>query len=91
MYKVKIIAHGQVQGVGFRYGTVLIARQLGLKGRVWNNADGTVGLFVQADNQETLKIFEEKLRQGPTPFASVVKLDVFSTDFNDFQNFDIKY
>ncbi|EKF50592.1 acylphosphatase [Lactococcus garvieae] len=91
MHKVKMIVHGQVQGVGFRYSTVLIARELGIKGRVWNNADGTVGLLAQSDSQAALKSFEMKLRQGPTPFASVSKLDISTTDFSDFKNFDIKY
>jgi acylphosphatase len=91
MYKVKMIAHGQVQGVGFRYGTVQIARQLKLKGRVWNNSDGTVRLYVQSDSQKALSDFEDKLRKGPTPFASVTNLEIYPDEFPDFKNFDIKY
>lgn len=91
MYKLKMTAHGKVQGVGFRYGTVIIARQLDLKGCVWNNSDGTVGIFVQSDSQAALKKFEEKLRQGPTPFSSVSRLDISVDDFSDYHNFDVKY
>jgi len=38
----RLIIHGRVQGVGFRYATLLEARRLRLSGWVRNRRDGTV-------------------------------------------------
>ena len=45
--RVEITAHGMVQGVSFRAHTKKIAVRLGLTGKVWNNADGSVGLIAE--------------------------------------------
>ena len=38
MQKVRMIAQGRVQGVGFRWGVVTLALEIGgITGRVWNN------------------------------------------------------
>ena len=43
MQKVRMIAQGRVQGVGFRWGVYSLALEIGgITGRVWNNDDGTV-------------------------------------------------
>ena len=50
MQKVKMIAQGRVQGVGFRWGVYTLALELGgITGRVWNNDDGTVEILAQAE------------------------------------------
>lgn len=41
------VFRGQVQGVGFRYTTRMLAQQLGLKGTVRNDLDGSVELYAQ--------------------------------------------
>ncbi|MDO4313474.1 MAG: acylphosphatase [Eubacteriales bacterium] len=43
----KIVFHGRVQGVGFRYTARLAADSLGLTGWVKNEWDGTVSMEVQ--------------------------------------------
>lgn len=43
----RIIFHGRVQGVGFRYTARLAAQSLGLTGWVKNQYDGTVLMEVQ--------------------------------------------
>lgn len=43
----KIIFHGRVQGVGFRYTARYLAESLGLTGWVKNEWDGTVSMEVQ--------------------------------------------
>ena len=46
MQKVRMIAQGRVQGVGFRWGVVTLALEIGgITGRVWNNDDGTVEIL----------------------------------------------
>ena len=55
---------GQVQGVGYRYFAVRVARELGLKGWVRNLSDGRVEAFA-AGSARLLEDFEARLRQGP--------------------------
>lgn len=43
----RIIFHGRVQGVGFRYTAKHLARSLGLTGWVQNELNGTVTLEIQ--------------------------------------------
>ena len=51
MQKVRMIAQGRVQGVGFRWGVYSLALQIGgITGRVWNNDDGTVEILAQAES-----------------------------------------
>ena len=88
MQKVKIIVSGRVQGVGFRYHTLMIAKSLGVKGQVWNNDDGTVGILAQADSQ-TLFDFQKRLHEG-NQWIRVNYLDVQTANFADFSDFTVK-
>ena len=46
MQKVRMIAQGRVQGVGFRWGVYSLALEIGgITGRVWNNDDGRVEIL----------------------------------------------
>lgn len=47
----RIVFHGRVQEVGFRYTAKYIALNLGLKGWVRNEYDGTVLMEVQGDER----------------------------------------
>ncbi|MCR5203169.1 MAG: acylphosphatase [Lachnospiraceae bacterium] len=48
----KIVFHGRVQGVGFRYHAANAARALGLTGFVKNEYDGTVHMEIQGTEAE---------------------------------------
>ena len=77
MQKVKMIAQGRVQGVGFRWGVYSLALELGgITGRVWNNDDGTVEILAQAESSAIMAKFIQEIRKGPTPFSKVTYLDV---------------
>ena len=43
----RIVFHGRVQGVGFRYTAKYLAQSLGLTGWVENEFDGTVVMEIQ--------------------------------------------
>lgn len=56
---------GRVQGVGFRWWATLVARELGLRGRVRNCPDGSVETVVSGDG-ELVDEFARRLRTGPS-------------------------
>ena len=56
MINVQLTITGRVQGVGFRWGTLQIARQLGLYGFVRNQADGTVYVEAQGPKETVYRI-----------------------------------
>ncbi|MGU3770019.1 acylphosphatase, partial [Clostridioides difficile] len=77
MRKVKMIASGIVQGVGFRWSVQYLAMEIGdIAGRVWNNEDGTVTILAQSENAEKLSHFIHEIRKGPSRMAKVTYLDV---------------
>ena len=55
---------GQVQGVGYRYFAIRVARELGLNGWVRNLSDGRVEAYA-AGPVRLLEDFEARLRLGP--------------------------
>ncbi len=56
MARKYILFSGQVQGVGFRYHSTVLARQLGLTGWVRNLDDGDVEMEIQG-KPETIELF----------------------------------
>jgi acylphosphatase len=65
---------GRVQGVGFRWWTRELARDLGLVGRVKNLGDGSVEVRAAGVESE-LERLEQALRRGP-PTARVDAVEV---------------
>lgn len=61
-----IFAHGRVQGVGFRYNTLRIAKRYTLTGWVRNCADGSVEIIAQG-TEEKLHAFMEQLKTHTHP------------------------
>jgi len=70
----RVVAHGRVQGVGFRENCVTHARAKGVAGWVRNRADGTVEAVLQGP-PAVLDAMCEWLRQH-VPGARVDALDV---------------
>jgi acylphosphatase len=56
--------YGRVQGVGFRYFAQNKALELGIRGWVRNNPNGSVGFLAQGDDQ-ALERFMQSLQVGP--------------------------
>lgn len=63
------IVLGKVQGVMFRDFVRRKASKYGIVGRVWNNADGTVG-FIAEGEKNKLAILLKDMQKGP-PWAQV--------------------
>ncbi len=80
---VKIVIRGKVQGVWFRASAKDEALSIGLKGKVWNNPNGSVGAIVQGD-RDTINLFISWCWKGP----GMAKIDdVLVEDIDS----DIKY
>ena len=84
-----ICVEGKVQGVYFRANTKKIAEELGVKGFVKNQPDGSVYIEAEAD-EGTLKKFLDWVKVGP-PAANVKNVAIEEAEPKNFQNFIIKY
>lgn len=90
MKKIKMIASGRVQGVGFRWAVQFLALEIGnINGRVWNNEDGTVTILAQSDDADKLSQFIHEVRKGPSRMSKVTYLDVNLANFEDFTDFRV--
>lgn len=80
---------GQVQGVGYRYFAVRVARELRLKGWVRNLSDGRVEAYA-AGPAHLLEDFEAQLRKGP-PAGEVRGVEVENSVLDArIEGFDIR-
>jgi acylphosphatase len=61
---VEVRLAGRVQGVGFRYFALELARRLGVAGYVMNTRDGGVRAYAEGP-REALEQFLRSLQQGP--------------------------
>ncbi|MEW4354410.1 acylphosphatase [Streptococcus pneumoniae] len=90
MKKVRMIAQGRVQGVGFRWGVYTLALEIGgITGRVWNREDGTVEILAESKEAPLMAKFIQEVRKGPTPFSKVTYLDVTLANFESYKDFKI--
>ncbi|TFD58987.1 acylphosphatase [Cryobacterium suzukii] len=86
MIRKRVIARGEVQGVGFRYHARAQAQQLGLGGYARNRPDGSVELEIEGREASVLGMLHW-LRTGPR-YAVVTALevsDIAATGESDFQ------
>lgn len=79
---------GKVQGVFYRATTKAVADELGLKGFVRNEGDGSVYIEVEGE-ESVLEKFVTWCKQGPR-MAVVDRLDVAEVTWTGFQNFDVR-
>jgi len=84
--RAHIFISGFVQGVGFRFFTILQARKFGVSGFVKNLRDGRVEVVTEGESKD-VKALIRCLREGP-PGANVTGVDVdwekYEGDFSDF-------
>ncbi len=64
MKRVRLVIHGRVQGVGFRYFALRQAQALGVAGHASNHASGTVEIEAEGD-PGPMDRFVEAMKQGP--------------------------
>jgi len=87
MKTLKLIVHGKVQGVAYRYYTKTFADKVGIKGTVRNLSDGTVEVYASGSTDQ-IQTFLECLYKG-SPFSRVSHIESKEIDFIDHKDFDI--
>lgn len=89
MRAVRVIVHGDVQGVGFRYFTRGQAQRLGILGWVLNRPDGTVEAWGQGP-PEQVEAWLAAVRRGPEG-SWVRELQVFEESSQELAGFVVRY
>jgi len=80
---------GRVQGVGFRYSVLSVAKELGINGFVRNQSDGSV--YIEAEGEkETLDAFAGWCREGPG-FARIRDVFIQEAPLLHYTCFDIHH
>lgn len=85
-YSIKV--SGKVQGVGFRFYTQKTAIELGVKGFVKNERDGSVYIEAEAE-ADVMEIFMEWAKKGPE-WARVDKVSLQDLPMQNFEGFHIR-
>ncbi len=88
--RIEVYVEGVVQGVGFRYFTQRIAKEIGVKGFVKNLPDGRVYIVAEGEDEQLDK-FLSYVKKGPS--ASVVRnVKVREIEKSEeFENFNIRF
>lgn len=87
MKHIKIKVSGKVQGVFFRASTKAVADQMGVKGLVKNEKDGSVYIEAEAD-AATLELFVEWCNEGPEK-SKVENVVVKAGEIKNYRNFEV--
>jgi acylphosphatase len=77
----RIIVHGRVQGVGFRYFVQHVANRLGVAGNVRNCPDSTVEIVAQGSEKKIAEFIRE-VEKGPS-LARVQRVAVTDIPVDD--------
>lgn len=93
MLEMKLVVHGRVQGVGYRYSIIefIEQNQLMVRGYIYNRPNGTVEILAQSDI-ETLKDLRRFAVKG-SDRSEVRDIEESISEITDYtyQSFDIKY
>jgi len=78
---------GKVQGVWYRGSTLRKAEELGLKGFVRNQSDGSVHIELEGE-EAACQALIRWCRKGP-PMARVARVKVEESELKNFEQFEI--
>jgi acylphosphatase len=84
----RVIVHGSVQGVGFRYTLARAARDRGAAGWVRNCPDGTVEAVFEAE-PEAMESLVQLAGEGPRG-AEVQRVEVLDEDPEGLSSFEVR-
>jgi len=87
MKHINITVSGKVQGVFYRASTKAVADQLGIKGFVKNQEDGSV--YIEAEGDDfSLESFLEWCNEGPEK-AKVENVTLAESELKNYRNFEV--
>lgn len=87
MKALSIIVSGKVQGVFYRASTKAVADQIGIKGFVKNQKDGTVCIEAEGD-ASLIEDFIDWCKYGPDD-AKVEDIQIEEIEVKNYRNFDV--
>jgi acylphosphatase len=87
MKHIDIVVKGQVQGVFYRASTKAVADQLGVKGIIRNEPDGSVFIEAEAD-QVAMDMFLDWCKEGPE-HANVISVETHEGELKNYRNFEV--
>ena len=89
MKHYNVTVFGRVQGVGFRYSALKMARIYGISGFIRNQGDGSV--YLEAEGEETnLELFLEWCARGPG-YGRVDRMVKNESGMRGFRDFEIRH
>jgi acylphosphatase len=89
MIACRVVIRGRVQGVGFRYALIDVARESALAGWVRNRRDGAVEAHLEGDADRVERTIAW-CRRGP-PLAGVSSVDIISVEVDEpFAGFELR-
>ena len=86
---VRAVVEGRVQGVGFRFWTVLYAKKFGITGWVRNCPDYSVEIFAEGE-PDSLYDFLNAVQHGH-PLAHVLNCNINAASYEGFNSFEVRY
>ena len=87
--RIETFFSGRVQGVGFRYATLQVAREFEVNGEVKNLADGRV-LLVAEGRPAEVESFIHEIKERMSPFIRKVEENA-STGETQYKHFTITH
>lgn len=93
MLEMKLVIHGRVQGVGYRYSIIeqIENNQTQVRGYIYNMPNGTVEIIAQGDI-EALKDIRRFASAGSTrSMVREIEEIIHEISSYDYDSFDIKY
>jgi len=88
MVRRRVVVHGRVQGVGFRFSLARAATSRGVAGWARNRADGTLEAVFEGD-PDAVDSLVRFCHKGPRG-AEVERVDVFDEEPEGLSQFDVR-
>ena len=85
----RAVAEGRVQGVGFRYWTVQVAREFGITGWVRNCPDYSVEIFAEGDGTALYEFFDAVQHSHPRAYIS--NFTVTAAQYQGLESFSVLF